>query len=481
MKPYFFLFLIFTSVTAFGQNRMNAYSMQQAIAFALENNHDVKNAKLDVEQIRYKGWEFKTTGLPKLEANIDYTYYFKTPVAPAFTKIFADTSSATTKNDIHVAKYFLDSLQDPTLLQNLAAASKNSKPFSFVLPHQATAGITLSQLIFDARYFVGLHAIRELKNTQFMLKERTDVEVAYAVRKAYIQAAAGQESENSLRNVKEIVDKMVSDMRATYKEGLIEELDINRLELIQSNLESQIALQDQLAALALVNLKFQMGLPMNQDIILTDKLKTLKERMPNDPALNFDPSKRVEFRLLESAIKLKTDDMKQRRAGYFPSLVGFLNFGYNAQLSDGKYFFKNEQFQGQTLQSWNPQGLVGLKLNIPIFDSGNKWALIKQAKIDVKKAENDLDNFKQAAELQVKVARTNYNSAQLEVSNTERSVALSQKIFDKTNIKYKEGIGSSFELSQAQQDLVTNKLKNVQAVMNLLINRSELDKALGLQ
>ncbi|MFN8310397.1 MAG: TolC family protein [Chitinophagales bacterium] len=480
-KPLLLTTILLFSLAAGAQNRAKTFSLQQAIAFALDNNNAVKNAKLDVEEARYRGWEIKTTGLPKIDANFDYNYYFKTPQAPAFTKIFSDTSSASTKNDLHVAQYFADSLHDPTLFQNLAAAAKNAKPFSFVLPHQATAGITLSQLIFDARYAIGVSAVKDLTYSQIILKERTDIEVAYNVRKAYIQATAGQESEASLRTVKEIVDKIVNDARATFKEGLIEELDVNRLELIQSNLESQILLQDQLAELALVNLKFQMGLPISEEIILTDKLTSLKDRMPAAGDSKFDPTKRVEYRLLETAVRLKTYDVKQRRAGYYPSLVGFVNFGYNAQLSDPKYFFKNEQFQGQTLKSWNPQGLVGLKLAIPIFDSGQKWASIRQAKMELEKSKNDVENFKQAAELQVRLAQTNFNSAVQDENATSRSVALSQKIFDKTNIKYKEGVGSSFELSQAQQDLVTNRLKYVQSVMNLLINRSELDKAMGIQ
>ena len=475
-KIYSLLFLTSLAFSAGAQSKL--FSMQQAVAFALANNVAAKNAVLDEKKMKYQAWEIKTMGMPKIDATIDFNYYYKVPQAPAFTKSFGDTNSISIKSTKYLAQY-MAATGDFRLVNDLQSAAQNSKPFTFVLPFQATASATLTQLIFDERYIVGLKAVKDLKLSSTYLRQRTDVDVEFAVRKAYIQAAAGQESEASLRNVKEIVDKTLSDLRATYKEGLIEELDVNRMELVQTNLESQIQYQDQLAALALANLKFQMGLPMSDAITLTDKLKTLQAKMPREAEIKFDPAKRVEYQLLELGVKLKGYDMAQKRAGYYPTLLGFLNFGYNAQVSEGKYLFKNEQFQGQTLRSWNPQGLVGLKLAIPIFDSGQKWASIKQAKMEQEKATNDFENFKQAAALQVELARVNYNALIQEELNTTRSLELSEKIFRKSNIKYKEGVGSSFELTQAQQEMVQNKLKYVQTVMNLLINRTELDKALG--
>ena len=445
----------------FAQDKsVKAYTVKEAVDYALQNNTAVKNGKLGIDQAKWRNLEIITTGLPKLAANFDYNYYFKQPISPALGNAFS--------GGVLGEVFGVLAASNPAIANIL---SQPSQPVSFVLPHNISTGLQLTQLIFDGRYVFGVKAAKELMKNARLSSTMSDNDVKYSVMKAYYQAEAAIEAKSLLQENLNIIEKLVTDTRATFKEGLIEETDVNRLELAQATLESQITLQNQMGEVALSNLKFQMGLPLNDEIILKDNLTELKAEIQTTIAEQFDAKNRIEYKMFETGIKLNEYDMRQRRVQYFPSLYGFLNYGWNSQSQQGGDLFKKS--------SWFDQGLVGITLKVPIFDSGEKLASVKQAKIEGLKLQNNFENFKSASDLQFRAAQSGFNSALIDEANMKRAQALSKKIFDRTTIKYKEGVSNSFELQQSEQDLATNNLKFIQSSLNVLNTKADLDKALG--
>ena len=455
---------LFLAFAAFAQQKeVKAYTVKEAVDYALQNNNAVKNARLDVQKAKWRNLEIYTTGLPKIDGNFDYTYYFKPPISPALGKAFSggllgDVFGELARTNPNIA----------AILQNGA----NAAPVSFVLPHNISTGVQVTQLLFDGRYVFGVKASKDLTKTARLSADMSDFEVKYSVMKAYYNAAAAAEGNALLTENLNLIEKLLSDTRKTFQEGLIEELDVNRLELAQATLNSQIALQNQMAEVALANLKFQMGLSLNEEIILKDKLDELKTAVQAELGVTqFDPKNRIEYNMLETGIKLKGFEWRAKQSPYFPSLYAFMNYGWNSQAQASKDVFKKD--------SWFDQGLVGLTLKIPIFDSGEKMAQVQQTKLDQQKLKNDFENFKNASELQFRAAQSSFASALTDEANSRRANDLSKKIFDRNTIKYKEGVANSFELQQSQQDLVTNQLKFIQSSLNILNTKADLDKALG--
>ena len=176
--------------------------------------------------------------------------------------------------------------------------------------------------------------------------------------------------------------------------------------------------------------------------------------------------------------------MKQKRAGYSPAMYAFLNYGGGSQVDNFGDFFRKSTItyiDGEVRHpsNWFMQSFVGFSLKVPIYDGGQKNASIKQAKIEMEKSKNDLENFKNASALQVQAANTTFGSNLVEEDNAKQSLTLNEKIFNKTKIKFNEGIGSSFELIQSESDLSTNQIRYINAVKNVLTSRADLDKALG--
>jgi outer membrane protein len=476
------LFFSILSAVAQSAGSMKAVTLQEAVAFALENNNTMKNAQLDQKIAKARNWEIMATGLPNINAEAGYTYYFKRPVSPAFNDFFSDTTTASSKVFSYLAS------QDPNIgaiLYQSALASKDNE-FSFVLPHNLSASLTVSQLIFDGRYFIGLKATKDFTKSARLQKDLSQQDIKYNVIKAYHQAAAANEAVIKLNENLKLIQRLLSDTRAIFGEGLIEELDVDRLALTESQLQSQITLQTQMARVALDNLKFQMGMDLNDDLMLKDNLEDLRAQLKIEADTKLDVTQRVENELLETVYRIRGYDVAQRKSGYFPSMFAFLNYGWQAQGKSFNGLFKSTTTtfpDGDTRKrtQWFDQGLVGLTLKIPIFDSGARLANMNQAKFDQEKTKNDLENFKRAAELQFRASRSAFESALVDEANNKRSTELSEKIFKTNQIKYKEGVGSSFELVQSETENSANHLKRIQSVLSLLNAKADLDKALGVK
>lgn len=459
-----------------------SFTLQEATTYALQNNVKVKNAIADEKIAKARNWEIITTGLPQVSAEAGFQYFFKRPVSPALSEIFSDTTSATNKVFGYLAS------KDPAIGGLLAQSAIDSKDqeISFVLKNNFSSSLSVSQLIFDGRYIIGLKATKDFTRTAALQKQLSDIDVKYNVAKAYYQAATAQESKGLLNENLKLVEKLLSDTRAVYEEGLIEELDVNRLELVQAQLQSQINLQNQLAQVAMDNLKFQMGFPLADEILLKDDLNTLKATIGLDNSNKLDVTQRSEYELLQTAIRIRGYDVAQRRSGYFPSLFAFLNYGWQAQSNNFGDLFRSKTTtypdgDTRTRNQWFDQGVVGFTLRVPIFDSGSKMANVKQAKLEQQKTMNDFENFKNAAELQFRASQSSFSAAIIDEANNKRAMTLSDKIFKTNQIKYKEGVGNSFELVQSETELVTNQLRYMQSVLNLLNSKADLDKALGIK
>ena len=464
--------ITFITASLFAQESgVSSYSLKEAVDFALKNNNDAKNAKLDMVKAKAYNWEILTTGLPQVNGSFEYDYYFKTPIVPSFGQAFGATS---TFGQVFGRLAQLDngSVAGPTIGQILNKPGAGFSNISFVLPNDITTGISVSQLLFDARYVFGVKARKELYLTSRLQSDLSDQEIKYSVTKAYCQAEAAQEAKSLLVDDQKIIDKLLSDTRAVFAQGLTEELDVNRLELGKASLESQINQQNNLAEVALANLKFQMGLSLNETIILKDKLADLKNSVV--PEQNkFDYKNRVEYELLTTGITLQGYNMQAKRSGYYPTLAGFLNYTGNVQTTGFSDMFNKS--------NWFQQGLIGIKVNVPLFDSGLKRAQYKQAEVDQLKLKNNLENFKNAAQLQYESSLSTYNASLADEAIAQKTLDLSQKIYNTNQIKFKNGAGSSFELEQSEQDYATNILKHTQSIMNLLTAKSDLDKAMGVK
>lgn len=432
-----------TAAYTYGQQQAAApekqeYSLKDAIDFALKNNNGTKNARLDYLSTKKRALEVITIGLPTINANVDYQNFFQLPVQ--------------------------------LIPGELVGAPGKSIELKFGKPQNLKFGVDASQLIFDARYFVGLKARKEMVFASEKAVDKSEIDTRKQVYTAYYAALVAEESYKLIQGNLSTLEKLLSETKALYKEGFAEELDVQRMQLSIATLKSAIKDVQNKSVNAKDNLKFVMGVSQDADITLTENLDALIAQAAPMDNFAFDSKNRIEYTLLNTQKNLLGYDIKQKQAGYYPAMYFFFNYGVNAQRD--KFDFWNNG-------KWFRQGIWGVTLKIPVFDSFNRYAIVQQAKIKQVQAMNDLENFKQASKLQATVARNNYATAIDQLKDQKQNLELAKKIQNKSMIMFKEGVGSSLALAQADADVVNTQLAYIQAVFNVLNSKTELDAALG--
>lgn len=442
------LFLIY-AITFFAQSTEEpTFSLSEAIQYAYKHNLNIKIAKENISDADAQIIERRAVGIPTLNGTVNFQHYLKLPVSflpDAFEAFSIDPVTGELPPDY-------------------------SNQVSFFLRNSFTAGLDLNALIFDGSYFTALKAARAFKEyvgDELVTQERS---VRDQVVAAYLPPLIVDENLKILNKNITNLEGMLAETKATYEAGFIEQLDVDRLELSLANLRTEVDNLARQKELALNYLKFMMGYPINESLSISDNLEGLL-KLATDEDLNTPVNyfNRPEYRVAQTGMKLHEYNIKVNKDGYLPSVSGFVNYQYGYQ---GNSFFGKDGF-------WVPTSVAGLQINVPIFDGWNKKAKIQRAKIAMEQDRKRISLLEQSIQLEVTNARTEYLTALERSQSQEKNIALAQKIYDTTQIKYRSGVGSSIEVTQAEQALYTTQQNFIQARYQLLVSKQKLDTVLG--
>ncbi|MCF7559336.1 TolC family protein [Sabulilitoribacter multivorans] len=436
-----FLFFLTTSVI-FSQENIQSFTLQQAIDFALENNRTSKNASYDIEAAKKQKWETTATGLPQISATVDYQHFLKQQVSLIPAEFFGG---------------------NPGEFAEVTFGTKQS----------VTATATLTQKLFDGSYLVGLQSAKVFLEISKNAKEKTDLEVRKAVINAYGNVLMAEESANILQRNLETLQKNLFEIKKIYENGLEEEESVQQLQITLSGVESNLNNVNRLKALAYQMLNITLGLDINNQTILTDTLENLTSKNISLLLLEADESieSTIDYRIAENDKTSKELLLKLEKSKALPTLSTFINGGYSA-FSD-EFTFANKE------QKWFGSSLLGVSLNIPIFSSLGRSAATQRAKINLEKAENDLIETEQKIKLQIASAKSDYQFAIEDYQNKKQNLNLAERIETKNQTKFFEGIGSSFDLRQAQTQLYTAQQEFLQAMLDVINKKTELETVLN--
>jgi len=424
-------------VFAFFANAQATFSLDEAKAYAFKYHPNVKNASLEIKKAEHRIDEITSTGLPQINGSFDLNHYFKVPEFPLPEAFGGGTAS-------------------------------------FVQPHNLTIGAGLNQLIFDGTFFTGLRAARFYKDLKRKEKRQAAVNTQADVEKAYLNALILEENIGLLNKNLPVLERVLFEVQQLYKNGFAEEIEADRLTYSLQEINSQIDILNDNLISAKEFLKFTMGYPMESPIILTDKI---------DKFLNFDASllsrdetakDRIEYEVLAQQNLLNDLQIEATSKGRLPKVYGYANYQLNAQRAKFNYLGFNDD------NPWFNTFLIGLKVDIPIFDSFNRRHKIAQSKIDAKQIEIANEIYDKNFSLAIKNSKTAYQSALKQKENAKKNLNLAQKIYDVTLIKYKEGIGSSLEVNDAEGKLLESQNKYLNTLFNLVTAYSDLKAAYGI-
>jgi outer membrane protein TolC len=451
------LFSVGIVISAAAQER-HEFSAKDAVEYAKKNSVQVKNALLDVKIQEQVNKQVTAAALPSINASTGINY-------------FPNVSVQTFPNFIAAGVYGV--LTQEGVKDGSGNTIKMPNDFGYVQAQFGTkfnnsAGVSLQQLLFDGQVFIGLQARRTVIEFSEKTAEVTEEMIRANIYKIYYQLAATKTQVKMLDDNIALVQKLYSDIKKLYENGFAEKLDISKAEVQLTNLQTQ-----RLQLLNSVNngflgLKFLMGMPARDSLILTDSVSYDDIRTGVLDAAQYNYSDRKEYQQAQIGLKLGEFNIKRYELSRFPTVALSSNYSFIRQSNDFG-------FGGR----WNKSSLIGLSVNVPIFRGFALNAQIENARLQQQKNLNNVEALKLSIDNDVHTAINNYNNALATLDIQKRNMDLAQTVYNQTQLKYQNGIGSQTEISQAQTDLLNAQNNYILALYSAINAKIDFLKATG--
>ena len=436
-----FLFTVLP-LSAISQDIPKILNLQEAINYSLVNNRNAKNAQRNIEIAKQQKWETIASGMPQIEASLDYNYWLKQQISLIPAEFFGGSPGEFSE---------------------------------IIFGTQQTMNVTanLSQKIFDGSYLVGLQSAKVFLEISKNAKKKTDLDIRKSVINAYGNVLLAQESERILEKNLEVLEINLNETIKIYENGLTEQESVEQLQITLSSLKNNLLNAKRLKDLSYKMLNLALGIDINSKIILSDNLNFLTDKNVVMSLLNADENieKTIDYKIAKNDKESKELLVKLEKSKALPTLNAFVNGGY--QGNNDSFGFLN------STQKWFGLSLVGVSMSIPVFSSGMRIAATKRANINLEQARDNLLETEQMTKLEIIRAKSAYEFAIEEYYNNQKNLQLAERIEKKNQIKFFEGISSSFDFRQAQTQLYKSQQELLQSMLNVINKKAELETALN--
>jgi len=429
-------------------------TVKEAVELAFKNLTDVKNAQLDYQLQEAKNREILGQALPQLTGNVGAQHYLELPKF-----LFPQSDEGV----------YAVLRREGLIPATAKAPPPTMSQVSFQQPWNATAGATLQQLLFQPDVFVGLQARQTALNLTKEQLEQVKERVKDSAYKRYYAILIAEKQLFFLTEGVKRLQKLYYDDSIMFKNGFVERLDLDKVQVQLTNLQTTRNIVDNSVKLAYAAMKFSLGISQKDTIVLKEVLSVDKIKEGILEA-SFNYTDRAEFRVLENVKKLQQLDLKRNKLGYLPTVAAQANYTVNGM---GQKFFTDKN------TTWIRSSFIGLNINIPIFDGFQRKYKIQQSRYNVQKAENNLDYIKQVIDFEQYALRETLTNSLLNLDAQQRNMELAERVFNTTKIKFQEGVGSSFEVLQADADYQTAQANYFSSLYNAIVAKISYQRSLG--
>ena len=413
-------------------------SLKEAQEYAIQNNKMMISTRMEVDASKVAVWESISNALPQVSASGSFTDNLKLMTTLLPGEFFGQPAGT-------------------------------KIPVTFGSQFNTGASIQASLLLFNAPLYIGIETTKLANKLSEKNLTKTELDTKESVSTAYFLILVSEKSLEILNGNITNLNETLKSTRSMYSAGMAESTDVDQMvsnvtmvENSKSSLQRSIELNYNL-------LRFQLGVSAETQLILTETLESLTSNINIDALLTqpFDHKQNINYMLIEGQEKITSLTLKSQKASVLPTLAGFYSYGVNGM--------------GDKIstQQWFRNSMTGLQLSIPIFGSGQRYSQIKKAQINLNRAITTKDMITEQLLLQEKQLRYNLVNANLQYKSQKDNVEVSKRVYASTENKFKQGMASSLELTQANSLYLQSENNYVSALMNLLQTKLALDKLLN--
>jgi len=414
-------------------------SLQEATQYALTHSDSMKNARLNVPLQEARNKQITANALPRISADGSFNDYINQIQTFIPGEFFGQPGVFT--------------------------------PVTFTPRYSTSATLTASQLLFDGSVLVALQARNTIMELVRQGVQLTEENLRYSVQRSYYSVVIAQKQFEILKSSLAIARDALNDVGVLYHSGFAEKIDFDRSSVQVNNLATDSLRTASLLTVAEQLLKYQIGMDINQPVVLTDtaiSAFTLQARQLASEPIAYE--NRTEYSLLLTQLKLNEYDLKRYRYAALPTLSAFYNAGYNYSTNEFRDLFGSKYLFSS---------LVGLKISVPIFQGFQRTNQVREAKLNIEKTQNNISLLEKTIDFQDAQSRATLQASLLALESQQRNVELALSVVDLARKKYKAGVGSNQEVTQAQGELLRAQGSYFQSLLDVVNASADLQRALG--
>lgn len=430
-------FLSWTGVLAQQGTDALSLSLTEAQEYALSHNKAVINARADVEVSKAALWETISAALPQVSMSAN----------------FADNLKLMT-----------------TLLPGEFFGQPGTKiPVTFGSQFNTSTSVDASLLLFNAPLYIGIETTRLAQKLSQQSLQKSELDTKESVSTAYFLILVTERSLQLLEENIKNMNELMKSTRSMFAAGMAESTDVDQMVLNVTQVENSKTALERTIALNYNLLRFQLGVPAGTPITLTETLESMTESINVEVLLSqeFDHRQNIDFMLVQGQEMISELTLKSQKASALPTLAGFYNYGKNGmgdKIND---------------QQWFDNSMIGLNLSVPIFAGGQRYSRIKQAQINLEKVRTTKEMVAEQLLLQESQLRYNLVNANLQYMSQKDNLEVSKRVYESTENKFRQGMASSIDLTQASNQYLQAESNYLSALMDLLQTKVALDKLLN--
>ena len=438
---------------------------QQAIEMAIKNSVEVKNSELDKKTQDITNREIIGSATPQINGTVSMNRFFNIPVT-----LLPDFISPSVYN-VLVDKGVRDGSGNPI---TRPTGEPQFFPAQFGVPWTASIGFTVQQLLFQPDVFVGIkarNAAMQYANDKINLNKDQLKENIY---KSYNTLLVGAKRLELVNNSISRLTKLEHDTKELYKNGFVEKLDVDKITVALNNLKSTQVTVVNSIDIGYAIFKQALGIPQLDTLVLADQLNeaSVKENILSQVE-GFKYEDRSEIKLLNTVQTLQKLDLERYKLSYIPTIAAFWNYSENAQRQNFNFFKRGNAYP------WFKTSIVGINMNVPIWDGMQRQRRIEKAKINLEKTIISTNGVKAVIDMEQAVVKKNLASALVTLDAQQRNMELAENVYHTTKKKFEQGLGSSFEVITSQNELETTRDKYMEALLNAMNAKTALLKSIG--
>ncbi|MCY4217231.1 MAG: TolC family protein [Flavobacteriaceae bacterium] len=445
MRWKYSMFAFLMAILSYSQEPHQELSLSKAIDVGIENNAEVRNASLEIQKSYKLRWENFADGLPQISGNLNYENYLEQPVALIPAQFFGG--------------------KEGEFAEVVFGTKQN-----------VVASFNVSQLLFDGSYLLLIQASKVLLEISENALTKTKLELRKNVIQTYVNVLLAQANIDFISENLALLEDNLDETSKLFESGFVEQENVEQIRLSVSEQNNQLRYAKRLEEIARDFLNHLLGYTPETKVELTDTLEQIiteaiaQSMTSQSTRIESVVEENIDVRIAKNDVQAQLLSYKNERAKALPVLKAFLNGNYTG--NSNEFSFLNRD------QKWFGTAVFGFSADIPIFSSLVRTAGTQRAKITWQQSQISLEDTKKEIGLNIKRTQNDLQLAARTLETGKENLKLAQSIADKNQIKFLEGLATSFEYREARNQLFLAQQRYLQTILDLINYKAELDNLL---